>query len=99
MRCETADGKPLQAGMASSPEELTAYAQQCAEGLQRHTDPRYYTTAEAIGDLDAVRAALGAPRIDLIGVSYGTRVAQHYAKRYPAQTRAIAPMALRPAIW
>ncbi|APP82246.1 alpha/beta hydrolase [Xanthomonas hortorum] len=89
LRCETADGKPLQAGMASSPEELKAYAQQCAEGLQRHTDPRYYTTAEAIGDLDAVRAALGAPRIDLIGVSYGTRVAQHYAKRYPAQTRAI----------
>ncbi|MFC0153190.1 alpha/beta hydrolase [Xanthomonas dyei] len=89
LRCETADGKPLQADMASSPEQLTAYARQCAQELERHADPRYYTTAEAIGDLDAVRAALGAQRIDLVGVSYGTRVAQQYAKRFPAQTRAI----------
>ncbi|MFA0923517.1 alpha/beta hydrolase [Xanthomonas fragariae] len=89
LRCETADGAPLQATMSSSPEQLTAYARQCARGLQGHSDPRYYTTAEAIGDLDAVRAALGAPRIDLVGVSYGTRVAQHYAKRYPAHTRVI----------
>ncbi|PPT28998.1 alpha/beta hydrolase [Xanthomonas arboricola] len=89
LRCETADGKPLQTGMASSPEELMAHARQCAEGLRGRADPRYYTTAEAIGDLDAVRAALDVPRIDLVGVSYGTRVAQHYAKRYPAQTRAI----------
>lgn len=89
LRCETADGKPLQTGMASSPEELMAHAKQCAEGLRGRADPRYYTTTEAIGDLDAVRAALDVPRIDLVGVSYGTRVAQHYAKRYPAQTRAI----------
>ena len=36
-----------------------------------------------------MRQALGAAQVDLIGVSYGTRVAQQYAKRYPAQTRAV----------
>jgi pimeloyl-ACP methyl ester carboxylesterase len=36
-----------------------------------------------------VRQALGAPQLDLIGVSYGTRVAQQYARRYPAAVRSI----------
>jgi len=36
-----------------------------------------------------VRAALGVPQINLIGVSYGTRVAQQYAKRYPQHTRTV----------
>jgi pimeloyl-ACP methyl ester carboxylesterase len=36
-----------------------------------------------------VRAALGAAQVNLVGISYGTRVAQQYAKRYPAQTRTL----------
>jgi pimeloyl-ACP methyl ester carboxylesterase len=36
-----------------------------------------------------VRAALGAAQVNLMGVSYGTRVAQQYAKRYPAHTRTV----------
>jgi pimeloyl-ACP methyl ester carboxylesterase len=43
----------------------------------------FYTAADAADDLDAVRRALGAPRIALFGVSYGTFVAQTYARRYP----------------
>jgi len=42
-----------------------------------------------VEDLDTVRQALGAAQIDLVGVSYGTRVAQQYAMRHPAQTRAV----------
>lgn len=51
-------------------------------------DPRYYTTSVAVRDLDEVRAALGYHRINLYGVSYGTRVAQHYMRRYPQRVRA-----------
>ena len=40
-------------------------------------------------DLDAVRRALGYHRINLYGGSYGTRVAQHYARRYPDATRTL----------
>ena len=50
---------------------------------------RHYTTTDAVEDLEAVRAAIGADEIDLVGVSYGTRVAQQYAKRHPEHTRAI----------
>lgn len=50
-------------------------------------DLRFYTTTIAMADADAVRAALGADRIDLIGVSYGTRDALEYLRVYPRHVR------------
>ncbi|HEY4554901.1 MAG TPA: alpha/beta hydrolase, partial [Lysobacter sp.] len=67
--------------------EAVEFVRRCLAQLD--ADPRLYTTTEAIQDLDAVRAALGAERINLVGGSYGTRVAQQYAKRYPAHTRTL----------
>lgn len=64
-----------------------AAVERCAKSLS--VDPRYFTTTDAIADLDAVRAALGVAKIDVVGVSYGTRVAQQYAGRYPQHTRAV----------
>src|SRR3954463_8678839 len=61
----------------------------CRDELSRTSDLRQYTTSIAVKDLDAVRAALGYQRINLYGGSYGTRVAQHYARRYPQSTRAL----------
>ncbi|REM95705.1 alpha/beta fold hydrolase, partial [Mycobacterium tuberculosis] len=52
-------------------------------------DTRFYTTTEAIGDLDTVRKALGVDKINVIGGSYGTRVAQQYAAHYPQHTRTV----------
>lgn len=64
-----------------------AAVERCAKSLK--VDARYFTTTDAIADLDAVRAAIGAAKIDVVGVSYGTRVAQQYAGRYPQHTRAV----------
>jgi pimeloyl-ACP methyl ester carboxylesterase len=50
---------------------------------------RFYTTSAAVRDLEAVRVALGYEHIDLYAASYGTRVAQHYMRRYPAHTHAV----------
>jgi pimeloyl-ACP methyl ester carboxylesterase len=69
------------------PGEYRRLSQECLRRLS--ADPRFYTTSVAVRDLDAVRAALGYRRIDLYGVSYGTRVAQHYARRYPQRLRAM----------
>jgi len=49
---------------------------------------RFYTSTAAVADLAAVRAALGFGTIDLYGVSYGTRVAELYMRRYPATVHA-----------
>jgi pimeloyl-ACP methyl ester carboxylesterase len=53
----------------------------CAARLGRGRD--HYSSADQADDIDAVREALGAPRIALLGVSYGTHVALTYAHRYP----------------
>jgi pimeloyl-ACP methyl ester carboxylesterase len=71
-----------------SADELVGAARQCLQALGTHADVALYTTTLAVGDLDRVRAALGYRRIDLYGVSYGTRVAQEYMRRFPRRVRA-----------
>jgi pimeloyl-ACP methyl ester carboxylesterase len=72
---------------ATDLDRVRAFAAKCLAGLD--ADPRFYTTSDAVLDLDAVRTAIGADKINLLGVSYGTRVAQEYLRRYPAHTRAL----------
>lgn len=61
----------------------------CREQLQRlpHGDLRLYTTTLAMQDMDAVRAALGVERWNLIGASYGTRAALEYQRQFPQRVR------------
>lgn len=68
-------------------EQLRATTLGCLQALTG--DPRFYTTSVAVRDLEAVRVALGTAQINLYGVSYGTRVAQHYLRRYPSSVRTL----------
>ncbi|MCH8301236.1 MAG: alpha/beta fold hydrolase [Proteobacteria bacterium] len=52
-------------------------------------DPRFFTTSVAVRDLEALRKALGYTKFNLYGISYGSRVAQHFARRYPESTRTV----------
>ncbi len=61
----------------------------CLRAVRADADPRFYTTTVATRDLEAVRQAMGAPLLDLVGVSYGTRMAQQYAARYPQAVRSV----------
>jgi pimeloyl-ACP methyl ester carboxylesterase len=56
-----------------------------AAACARRLGPRrgFYRTSDSVDDIEAVRAALGVDKLTLIGVSYGTFVAQAYAARYP----------------
>ena len=69
--------------------KLRAAAAECLKQLAGHADPRYYTTTVAAQDLEDVRQALGAPPLDLLGVSYGTRMAQQYLRRFPDAVRSV----------
>jgi len=60
----------------------------CREVLEEHADLTQYTTAQAVDDLHDVIRALGYERVNLLAVSYGTRVALSYLRRYPEQVRA-----------
>ena len=68
-------------------EQTIAETNACLNTLPH--DPRYFTTSVAVQDLEALRIALGYPRLNLYGISYGTRVAQHYLRRYPDTTRTV----------
>ncbi|HWI73391.1 MAG TPA: alpha/beta fold hydrolase, partial [Baekduia sp.] len=62
----------------------TRIVEACANAL----GPRrqFYSTTDSVADIDAVRQAIGAPRLELMGVSYGTYVAVQYARQFPAST-------------
>ncbi len=77
------DASPTDAARAQ------AAAATCVTELSTKADLRYYTTSDAVADLEAVRQAIGAAQINLVGVSYGTRVAQQYAMHHPDHTRSI----------
>ncbi|WP_454832856.1 alpha/beta hydrolase [Pseudoxanthomonas wuyuanensis] len=88
LSCVDAEGNNAYGDIADAGEEANRrFAQRCAERLD--ADTRFYTTTDAVRDLDIVRQALGAETINLVGGSYGTRVAQQYAMRYRQHTRAI----------
>ncbi len=73
----------------SNPAQLAAIVSACREQLTAKHDLKQFTTSVAVADLEAVRIALGYTRINIYGSSYGTRVALHYARRYPERTRAL----------
>src|SRR4051812_4052157 len=69
--------------------EVGAENVKCRDELSKKADLRMYTTSVAVRDLEQARRALGYDRINLYGNSYGTRVAQHYARRFPQSTRSV----------
>jgi pimeloyl-ACP methyl ester carboxylesterase len=68
---------------ASIRAENRAYSA-CAQRLERSgVDLAGYTFPEMADDLEAARVAFGYHRIDLLGESAGTRLAEIYSWRYP----------------
>ncbi len=67
----------------------TMQLQQCLTQLQKlpYGDLRFFTTTLAMQDVDAVRLALAAPTVNLVGVSYGTRAALEYQRQFPNAVR------------
>jgi len=64
-------------------------SQKCLAQLSKTSDLRFYSTSIAVDDLEALRIAAGHPQLNLFGVSYGTRVAQHYLRKYPSSARSV----------
>jgi pimeloyl-ACP methyl ester carboxylesterase len=71
------------------PQRVIERTRACLDEVSGKADPRFYTTSDAVADLEALRQALSAPTFNLVGVSYGTRVAQQYLKRHPDGVRSI----------
>ena len=97
-----AEGDAAELDQLFRPGGIAHGAELCREQLDRETKAQLVdvTTRQFVFDLEAVRQTLGVERWNLVGASYGTRLAMEYAKAYPDRTRslvldAVAPPALR----
>lgn len=77
LECEALDGFPPAATVGA----LLSRVGRC--GDQLGDSRRFYTTTEAVEDLEALRRELGVARMSVFGISYGSYVAQRYARRFP----------------
>jgi pimeloyl-ACP methyl ester carboxylesterase len=59
----------------------TSAGEKCAQRL----GPRraFYTTPDTVADMEAIRQAVGARKLTLFGISYGTELALAYARAHP----------------
>ncbi|MFK8082614.1 MAG: alpha/beta fold hydrolase [Granulosicoccus sp.] len=81
-------------GLDTDPGKISQLAADCLASLD--ADPRLFTTSIAVKDLENVRQQLGISQWNLYGISYGTRVAMHYLRRYPDAVRSIVLDAVVP---
>ncbi len=67
---------------------LDPFVPQDILSCEQRIGPRrsFFATKDSVGDLDAIRAAFGAKKVAVMGVSYGTWVGLEYARAYPAHT-------------
>jgi len=86
---QCADDSKLPTAEALDGKAMQQRLEQCRADLQKlpQGDLRQYTTAIAMQDFDAVRAALGVAQWNLVGASYGTRAALEYLRQFPQQVR------------
>ena len=67
----------------------TDHVSACRRAVARQADLATYTNTTSADDLEAVRKALGVEAWSLAGFSFGTRLAQTYARRYPRRVKAV----------
>jgi pimeloyl-ACP methyl ester carboxylesterase len=86
LRCDAEDPEDLAQllGATFDYDEL----QDCLDGYDG-ADLSKYTTVDMVEDLDEVRAALGHEQINLLGISYGSRLALEYMRRHGEHTRSV----------
>ena len=87
LTCANIDAWDLHESLAAAADDVVDATLQCLAELE--SDPRWFTTSAAVRDLERVREALGYEKLNLYAMSYGTRVAQHYLRRYPERTRSL----------
>jgi pimeloyl-ACP methyl ester carboxylesterase len=90
--CELGEDFALE---TATPDEVRAAVAACIAAFPN--DPRFFTTSVAVRDLDLLRETLGIQSWNIYGVSYGTRVGQHYLRRYGEHVRTLVLDGVVPA--
>jgi pimeloyl-ACP methyl ester carboxylesterase len=78
LRCSALEG-----GLSS----ITQAAAACANEIGPARG--FYRSADSVDDIESIRVESGYQKLVLFGVSYGTKVAEDYAAKYPANVEAL----------
>ena len=70
-------------------EVFRSWAKNCVAQHKEKQDLSQYHTEWAVRDLDAIRRELKIDAWNMLAVSYGTRVAQRYAQRFPTRVNGL----------
>jgi len=98
----TGESNPLQCPHDTTPQHFldemypTDYVKNCRQILQQRADLTQYTTPIAMDDLDDVRAWLGYDKINLFGLSYGTRAVMVYMRQHAEHVRSAVLIGVNP---
>jgi pimeloyl-ACP methyl ester carboxylesterase len=98
----TGESNGLKAAPRKAPQDFLTemypvdYVKRLRQTLEARADLTQYTTSIAMDDLDDVRAWLGYERINLFGLSYGTRAALVYLRQHPDHVRTVTLMGVAP---
>lgn len=94
----TADGHALRCRFPGAADDAAGYfrdffpretVEACRRELEQRADLSQYSVAALVADLDAARQALGYRQVNLLAISYGTRIALEYLQRHPAAVRTL----------
>jgi pimeloyl-ACP methyl ester carboxylesterase len=94
VRCSAALSAAAPSPLITSPRayaETIAYNHRLAADCRANTGSLFdhVDTLSVVRDTDALRAALGEPKLTFYGASYGSLIGEQYAARYPSRVRAI----------
>jgi pimeloyl-ACP methyl ester carboxylesterase len=84
------DLEPVSLLLAKEPDSfarIRSAAAECAAKLGERV--RHHTDREVMEDIERFRRARGYRALNLMGMSYGTRVAQHYIRAYGGNVRSV----------
>lgn len=82
----------------SNPDDPGPAADACFKRqLDRDVNPNLFSTAESADDVADLRAALGYTEWNVLGVSYGTRLALSYMREHPEGIRSVILDSVYPA--
>lgn len=86
LRCEVTE-EQMELMMDTESDAWKPWLQGCKDSMD--VDTRFFTTTDAIKDLEAVRQALDIKQWNIYGGSYGTRKALTYMKMHPEALRSV----------
>ncbi|HEY3605849.1 MAG TPA: alpha/beta hydrolase [Pseudonocardiaceae bacterium] len=90
VRAEDLDDETSPAGVAAFAQQQKQYATACARNTGDGTEMlANLGTRDVAKDMDVLRSALGDPKLNYLGYSYGTFLGTTYAEQFPKNVRAL----------